>query len=54
MQTKYLLYWGVAALALIGFAGVYGKGAIMLAVVLVVGVLLIHWQDYVGLFNPPK
>lgn len=53
-ELKTALYWGISAVALVAFAGFAGKAAIMLAVLLVVGVLLIHWQDYAGLLNPPK
>lgn len=43
--TKLVLYWGVGAIALIALAGVAGNVAIFLAVILIAGVLLIHWND---------
>lgn len=43
---KTFLFYGVSALALIALADFLPKAAIMLAIILVVGVLLTHWQDY--------
>lgn len=53
--AKLWLYWGVGAIALIALAGTqsFGSAAIFLAVILVLGVLLIHWQDtYANFFKP--
>lgn len=50
--AKLWLYWGVGAVALIALAGVQGKAAIFLVVILLAGVLLIHWNDtYSGFFK---
>ena len=52
---KTFLYWGVGAIALIALAGTesFGSAAIFLTVILVVGVLLIHWNDtYASFFKP--
>lgn len=55
-QFKTGLYWIVGAVALIALAGTksFGSFAVFLTVILIAGVLLTHWQDYVGLFSPPK
>jgi hypothetical protein len=50
MNVKYLLYWGVGAIALIALAGAAGKAAILLTVILIAGVLLIHWNDTYAAF----
>lgn len=52
-NIKYVFYWGIAALALIALAGPMPDVATMLALVLIVGVVLTHYQDYVGLFTAP-
>lgn len=54
-NVKTFLYWSVGAVALIALAGTqsFGRAAILLAVILVAGVLLIHWQDtYASFFKP--
>lgn len=45
-SIKTFLFYGVSALALIALADFLPKAAIMLAIILVVGVLLTHWQEY--------
>ena len=52
--TKQIFYWGVAALALVALAGAMPDLATMLVLVLIAGVVLTHYKDYVGLFTPPK
>lgn len=53
VSIKYVFYWGIAALALIALAGPYPDMATGFTVLLIVGVVLTHYQDYIGLFNPP-
>ena len=49
---KLWLYWGVGAIALIALAGAQPQVAIFLAVILIAGVLLIHWNDtYAAFFS---
>jgi hypothetical protein len=52
-NIKYVFYWGVAALAVFALAGPMPKIATMLVLVLITGVVLTHYKDYVGLFTPP-
>lgn len=52
-NIKYVFYWGVAALALVALAGPAPDLATMLVLVLIVGVVLTHYQQYVALFTPP-
>ena len=54
LSIKTTVYWGVAALALVALAGPYPNLATGFAVLLIVGVVLTHYQDYIGFFNPPK
>lgn len=53
-SLKYVVYWGVAALALIALAKPYPDLATGFTVLLIVGVVLTHANDYIGLFSPPK
>jgi hypothetical protein len=53
VSIKYVFYWGIAALALFALAGAYPELATGFTVLLMVGVLLTHYQDYIGLFAPP-
>jgi hypothetical protein len=53
LNIKYVIYWGVAALALIALAGPYPEMATGFTVLLIAGVLLMHWQDYAGYLKPP-
>ena len=53
-NIKYVFYWGVAALAIIALAGGQPDMATMLVLLLIVGVVLTHYQDYIGLFTAPK
>lgn len=48
--TKLVLYWGIGAIALVALAGWQPSIAIWLAVILIVGVLLIHWNDVYSKF----
>jgi hypothetical protein len=52
-QVKYFLYWGIGAIALIALAGAQPNAAILLTVILIVGVLLIHWNDTYAKFFAP-
>ena len=54
ISIKYVFYWGIAALALIALAGPMPDLATGFTVLLIVGVLLTHYQDYVKLFSPPS
>lgn len=54
VSIKYVFYWGVAALALVALAGPMPNIATMLVLLLIAGVVLTHYQQYVGLFTPPK
>ena len=54
VSVKYVMYWGVGALALIALAGPYPDMATGFTVLLIVGVLLTHYQEYTALFAPPK
>lgn len=54
VSLKYVFYWGIAAIALIALAGPYPTMATMFVVLLIVGVVLTHYQDYVKLFTPPS
>lgn len=53
VSIKYVFYWGIAALALVALAGPAPELATGFTVLLIVGVVLTHYQEYVGLFNPP-
>lgn len=52
-SLKMVVYWGVAALALVALAGPYPDLATGFTVLLIIGVLLTHYQEYIGLFSPP-
>lgn len=54
LEVKQVFYWGIAAMALLALAGPYPDLATGLVVLLIVGVLLTHWSDYVGYLTPPK
>ena len=54
VQVKYVFYWGIAALALIALAAPYPDIATMFVVILIVGVVLTHYKDYIALLSPPK
>lgn len=54
VSIKYVVYWGVAALALVALAGPMPNIATMLVLLLITGVVLTHYQQYVGLFAAPK
>lgn len=47
-NIKQVVYWIVAALALIALADPYPDVATMLAILLIAGVLLTHWKTYVS------
>jgi hypothetical protein len=53
-NLKLTVYWGVASVALIALAAPYPDLATGFVVLLIVGVVLTHYQDYIGLFSPPK
>jgi hypothetical protein len=49
ITLKHFFYWCVGGLALIALADPYPDMATMLVVLLIVGVLLNHYKDFVGL-----
>ena len=54
---KHFFYWAVAGLALVALAAPYPDLATMLVVILIVGVVLHHYQDYLsilGSVTPPS
>jgi len=53
VNIKNIFYWGIAALALVALAGPYPDMATGFAVLLIIGVVLMHWNEYVGLLTPP-
>jgi hypothetical protein len=54
LSIKQTFYWGIAALALIALASPYPDVATGFAILLIVGVLLTHWKDYVSYTVAPK
>jgi hypothetical protein len=54
ISLKQTFYWGVGALALIALAGPYPGVATGFVLLLIMGVVLTHWQDYVSYFTPPS
>ncbi len=54
ISIKYIIYWGVAAVALIALAGPMPDLATMFVLLLITGVVLTHYKDYAALFTPPK
>ena len=54
VSLKYVMYWGIAALALVALSGPYPELATGFTVLLIVGVVLTHYQEYVGIFTLPK
>lgn len=54
ITVKQTFYWGIAAMALLALAGPYPDLATGLAVLLIAGVLLTHWNDYAHYLVPPK
>lgn len=54
ITLKETIYWGIAALALLALAGPLPDVATLFTVLLIVGVLLTHWSDYVALLQPPS
>lgn len=53
ITIKDFFYYGVAMLAVLALASFLPKLAIVLVLILITGVLLTHWQDYVGFFQHP-
>lgn len=54
IQVKQVFYWGIASMALLALAGPFPQVATGFVVLLIVGVLLTHWQDYTQYLAPPK
>jgi uncharacterized membrane protein len=52
-DIKTFFFYGIGALALIALAEYQPQLAVLLAVILIAGVVLTHWQDYTSLFNVP-
>ncbi len=52
-QFKTFVFYGVGALALIALANFLPQAAIMFTIILIAGVLLTHWQEYVTYLSPP-
>ena len=52
-NLKTFIYFGVGALALLALADKLPRAAIMLMIILIAGVLLTHWQDYVDYLSIP-
>jgi uncharacterized protein YhhL (DUF1145 family) len=53
VSIKYVFYWGVAAIALLALAAPFPDVATMLAVILIVGVVVTHANDYAAILKPP-
>lgn len=51
VSYKGVVYWGVAALALVALAGPLPDIATLLAVILIAGVALNHINDYLTILN---
>ncbi len=54
VSIKQTFYFGIAAMALLALAGPFPRVAIGFAVLLIVGVVLTHYKDYIGYLTPPK
>ncbi len=57
VTLKHFFYWCVGGLALIALADPYPDMATLLVVILIVGVGLTHYKDYIGFVNnntPPS
>lgn len=54
LGLKQTFYYGIAGMALLALAGPYPRVATGFTVLLILGVLLTHWHDYVGYLTPPK
>lgn len=53
VPTATVLWWGVAAIALIALAAPFPNLATMFVVLLIVGDVLINYKSYTGLLTPP-
>jgi hypothetical protein len=54
LEVKQVFYWGIASMALLALAGPLPDVATGFAVLLIVGVLLTHWNDYKSYLHAPK
>lgn len=54
LTVKQTFYWGISAMALLALAGPFPDLATGFALLLIAGVLLTHWSDYIHYLTPPK
>jgi hypothetical protein len=54
ITLKQTFYWGIAALSLISLAAPYPDVATGFTILLIVGTLLTHWNDYKQYLVAPK
>lgn len=53
ISVAYVFYWGIAAVGLLALAAPFPNLATGVVVLLIMGTVLIHFQDYQGLLSPP-
>lgn len=53
ISVAYVFFWGIAAIALLALAAPFPNMATAVISLLIVGTVLINYQDYQGLFTPP-
>lgn len=53
ISVAYVFYWGIAAVALLALAAPFPNMATAIIAILIVGTVLINYQDYQKLFTPP-
>lgn len=53
ISVAYVFYWGIAAIALLALAAPFPNMATAIIAILIVGTVLINYQDYQKLFTPP-
>lgn len=51
MNVKHFFYWTAGGVALFALAAPFPDLATMLVVIIMVGVLLAHWKDYLAYIN---
>jgi hypothetical protein len=51
VNLKHFFYWGVGGLALIALAGPYPDLATLFVLILIVGVLLHHYKEYMAMLG---
>jgi hypothetical protein len=57
VNLKHFFYWSVGGLALIALAGPYPDLATLFVVIIIVGVVLHHYKDYLAMLGnvtPPS